>query len=70
MTGYDAHGAVEFKLDDRSYRMISLANSGDYMYRRCSLSIELNRCVCVCVCVCVCLSKTMHTHTRILCAYA
>ena len=38
MTSYDAHGAIEFKLDDRSFRMIPLANSGDYMYRRGTLS--------------------------------
>ena len=35
---FDIHGDIEFKLDERTYRMIPLANSEDYMYRRNSLS--------------------------------
>lgn len=27
-------GAIEFKMDKRSYRMIPLANSEDYLYNR------------------------------------
>ena len=35
---FDIHGAIEFKMDDRTYRMIPLANSEDYMYRKGTLS--------------------------------
>ena len=37
MLQFDTHGAIEFKMDERSYRMIPLANSEDYMYKRKSL---------------------------------
>jgi hypothetical protein len=38
MLQFDTHGAIEFKLDERTYRMIPLANSEDYMYKRNSLA--------------------------------
>ena len=34
---FDTHGQIEFKMDERTYRMIPLANSEDYLYRRNSL---------------------------------
>ena len=34
---FDTHGEIEFKMDERTYRMIPLANSEDYLYRRKSL---------------------------------
>ena len=37
MLEFDTHGAIEFKMDERTYRMIPLANSEDYMYRKHSL---------------------------------
>lgn len=37
MKEFDIHGAIEFKMDERTYRMIPLANSEDYMYRKNSL---------------------------------
>ena len=35
---FDTHGELEFKMDERTYRMIPLANSGDYLYKRDSLT--------------------------------
>ena len=35
---FDTHGELEFKMDERTYRMIPLANSGDYLYKRNSLN--------------------------------
>ena len=35
---FDTHGELEFKMDERTYRMIPLANSGDYLYKRDSLA--------------------------------
>ena len=31
---FDTHGQIEFKMDERTYRMIPLANSEDYLYTR------------------------------------
>ena len=33
----EIYGAIEFKMDKKSYRMIPLANSEDYLYNRPSL---------------------------------
>ena len=33
----ETNGAIEFKMDKKSYRMIPLANSEDYLYHRHSL---------------------------------
>lgn len=38
MHQFDTHGDIEFKLDERTFRMIPLANSEDYMYKRNSLT--------------------------------
>ena len=38
LTQFDTHGELEFKMDERTYRMIPLANSGDYLYKRESLN--------------------------------
>ena len=63
----EVSGAIEFKMDKKSYRMIPLAKSEDYLYNKQSLrrAREVSV-VCVCVCVCVCVS----VYSYCLCIHA
>ncbi len=43
----ETSGAIEFKMDKKSYRMIPLANSEDYLYNKYSLNKAKEVCVCL-----------------------
>lgn len=47
-------GTIEFKMDKKSYRMIPLANSEDYLYNRATLTKARVVCMCVSMCMYVC----------------
>ena len=53
----EIHGAIEFKMDKKSYRMIPLANSEDYLYNKGSLrrarEVHVHCTIHVHVCACI-----------------